>query len=133
MSRRAFLKLLGGGAAASVSGVSVKQAAALTGVSASVGGPIGTGWDAASVEGGIFPRMHSADRVLEALWRRQQVESTPLEHMPAHITSMKSWSPTFKYSVFLREREIIAEFERRIHEEEDFKNKVASLLGIRTG
>lgn len=129
MNRRSLLSLFGGGAAAAVSGVSVKDAAAQLGLESGLvaGGPLPPVESAVGVGfSGVTP-VHSAMRHLWQL-RDRTHHSNP--HMPAHIATKKSWSPAFKESVHRREVEIMDAFIAKVEADEEFAAHISKALGL---
>jgi hypothetical protein len=128
MDRRTILSLFGGGAAAAVSGVSAKDAAAKLGLESGLvaGGPLPDVNGVAGVE--VTSRLPHF--VMARLWRERERAHHSNPHMPAHIATKKSWSPAFKESIHRREVEIIDAFIEKIEADEEFAKRVGAALGL---
>ena len=123
MNRRSILAAIMG-AAAAPQAVSAKIASELTGVSlnppphpypmeAPCGPPINGWWQ------------HPLRDALEA---KAHVYERPEENYPPHIRAMKSWSGTYKASVYAREVQAYRQFHRMMDDPDNF-TKLLRLLG----
>jgi hypothetical protein len=131
MNRRGLLSLFGGGAAAVVSGVSVKDAAAQLGLENGlvVGGPlpnvVSEGGEPSSNPYSGLPHSY-----MRHLWRMRDRIQHSNPHMPAHIATKRSWSPAFKEGVNRREVEIMEAFINKVEADEAFAERVGKMLGL---
>lgn len=122
-SRRAFLKLLGGTAAAAPL-VTPRQAAAALGLDPSKVGIAGGGAGMAAHEAAPkAPRLLVSD-----IYRDRERKSRPVKYMPPHIRNKKSWSDEFKASCFRDEDRVMDAFIKKIEEDDTFAERVTEML-----
>jgi hypothetical protein len=57
----------------------------------------------------------------------------PERHIPPHIAGKRSWSPTYKASVFAQEQMIIDAYFEKMRREPDFFEKAMKTLGVNLG
>lgn len=129
IGRRTLLGLFGGAIGTAASGVSVKDAMALSSDMSPT--PDGESFTPANVVG--LPDAPEKPRhwrmigeMRESIYANERARQMA---MPAHIRTKKSWSLAFKEHVFLQEEREIRELLERLERDQKFADRVASLLG----
>ena len=122
IGRRGLIGFFLGGAAAATTvpqAVTIKAAAAALGVSTSMTSDevIENGLGSAGMDDLDWSFINAIDRNYYAKRR-------PVAEMPPHIATKKSWSHTYKASVFAREDAIIAAYVDRLRRDRSFMDKM---------
>lgn len=128
IGRRRILSLFGGAVGAAASGVSVKDAMALSSGLPPMpeGESRAAGCDGVAYDGPEEPRHW---RMINALRERHYEAREALhEKMGAHIATKKSWSPAFKEHVHSQEIREFREFIQRLERDQKFADRVSSML-----
>lgn len=129
--RRSFLKgLLGAGVLGPQ--IAVAEAAAALGVSTAATVGAKSIYDLA--DGGASVGAGPAGppfgwRLVRPLHNHRENERTPVEHLPVHIRTKKSWSDAYKVGEAARERAIFDAYIERIEKDEAFALKFATAMG----
>jgi hypothetical protein len=129
IGRRRILSLFGGAVGAAASGVSVKDAMALSSSMTPI--PEGESLTSTTAVGVLdAPEKPRHWRIINAMRQRHYETREALhEKMGAHIATKKSWSPAFKEHVDAQEIREFREFMHRLERDQKFADRVAGILG----
>lgn len=122
IGRRGILGLLLGAGAASAAPavITVKAAAAALGVDEAMS----ANEIAGVTSEGIGPTWDTHWRLISLLERTHYAKRRPVADMPSHISTKRSWSPTFKAMIHAREEAIMQAYFDKLRMDQSFTEKL---------